>query len=94
MTKSFNKSEFVSYMSDHANVTKAEAERALNLVTDSIIATLAKGTGISLVGFGNFQVTKREAREGRNPRTGDKMKIAAFNQPTFRAGKKLKEACN
>jgi DNA-binding protein HU-beta len=92
--KGMNKGELVTFMADHSNLSKTDAEKALNLVVETIITALKKGKGINLVGVGSFQVQKREAREGRNPKTGEKMKIAAYKQPVFKAGKKMKEACN
>lgn len=89
-----NKAEFVSFMAAANNCSKADAERGLNMVVDSFMAAMAKGDSVNLVGFGSFDVQKRSAREGRNPKTGEKMHIAAYNQPVFRAGKKLKDACN
>lgn len=89
-----NKSEFVALIAENSDIPKAEAERALNLVTENIIKALHKGKGINLVGFGSFNVLKRKARKGRNPKTGAPMDIKAFNQPGFKAGKKLKDACN
>lgn len=89
-----NKAEFVGFIAEAGGISKADSERALNLITDSINQALNKGEEINLVGFGSFSVQKREAREGRNPKTGEKMRIAAYKQPVFRAGKKLKEACN
>lgn len=89
-----NKGELIALMAEHSKGSKADAERALNLVTESIIKALKKGKDINLVGFGSFNIRKREAREGINPKTGQKMRIAAYKQPVFRAGKKMKEACN
>ncbi|MDX1924266.1 MAG: HU family DNA-binding protein [Rickettsiaceae bacterium] len=89
-----NKAEFVSFIASTHNSSKAEAERALNLVIQSFTDALAKGNSVNLVGFGSFSVQKRKAREGRNPKTGAKMHIAAYKQPAFKAGKKLKDACN
>jgi len=89
-----NKAEFVSFMANEHDCSKAEAERALNMVVESCIQAMAKSTGVNLVGFGAFSVQKRNAREGRNPKTGAKMHIPAYNQPVFKAGKKLKDACN
>jgi len=89
-----NKAEFVGFIAEVGKQSKADAERALNLVTEAVTKALGKGKEINLVGFGAFKVQKREAREGRNPKTGAKMRIAAYKQPTFKAGKKLKEACN
>ncbi len=89
-----NKAEFISFIATEGKVSKAEAERSLNLITESVLAGLKKGHEINLVGFGSFKVQKRDARDGRNPKTGAKMRIAAYKQPVFKAGKKLKEACN
>jgi DNA-binding protein HU-beta len=89
-----NKGELVALMATQAKSSKAEAERAINNVLDTVIMALKKGHEIHLVGFGSFRVQKRKAREGRNPKTGVKMNIAAYKQPVFRAGKRMKEACN
>lgn len=89
-----NKGELVALMATHAKSSKADAERSLNTFLDTVIMALKKGNEINLVGFGSFKVQKRQAREGRNPKTGAKMQIAAYKQPVFRAGKKMKEAVN
>jgi DNA-binding protein HU-beta len=89
-----NKAEFVGFIAEVGGLSKADAERSLNLITESVMQALHKGLDINLVGFGAFHVQKRDAREGRNPKTGEKMRIAAYKQPVFRAGKKLKETCN
>lgn len=89
-----NKAEFVTFMADKNNCSKADATRALDMVTESVTKALGSGKDVSLVGFGLFYVQRRAAREGRNPKTGAKMHIAAYKQPAFRAGKKLKSACN
>jgi DNA-binding protein HU-beta len=89
-----NKGELVASMADHSKTSKADAERSLNCVIDCIISALKKGHDVNLVGFGSFNVQKRNAREGRNPKTGQKMQIAAYKQPVFKAGKKMKDACN
>ena len=89
-----NKSELVSLMSELNDTSKAEAERSLNMAVEGIIGALGKGHDVNLVGFGSFVIRKREARDGRNPKTGEQMRIAAYNQPVFRAGKAMKEACN
>jgi DNA-binding protein HU-beta len=89
-----NKAEFVSFMATARNCSKSDAEKSLNLVIDSFMDAMANGDSVNLVGFGSFSVQKRNAREGRNPKTGAKMHIAAYNQPVFRAGKKLKDCCN
>lgn len=72
--------------------TKAEAHRAVEAVIDTIVKTLGHGEEVAISGFGTFRVAKRAAREGRNPKTGEKIHIAASVKPKFRAGKALKEA--
>jgi len=89
-----NKADFVSFMASAHNSSKADAERALNMVIDSITGAMQKGDSVNFIGFGSFEVQNRNAREGRNPKTGEKMNIPAYKQPIFRAGKKLKDACN
>lgn len=89
-----NKAELVNFMSDKSGKSKAECERSLNLVMESIIEALSKESYINLVGFGSFHVKQRKAHEGRNPQTGKKMHISAYKQPIFRVGKKMKMACN
>ena len=89
-----NKGDFVSYIATKNSCTKAEAERVIDMFTSSVIGALGKGEEVSLVGFGNYSVTKVAARAGRNPRTGESIKIAAYKQPKFKAGQKLKDACN
>mgnify|MGYP000557116777 CR=1 FL=1 len=90
----FNKTEFVSFIAEHHETTKAEAERSLNMILDSFIKAFHNQKGVELVGFGSFNIQHVPARDGRNPKTGEKMHINAYNKPSFRAGKKLKEACN
>lgn len=89
-----NKSEFITYMSEQNDCTKVEAEKVLDIFVDSTISALGDGEEISLVGFGNFSVSKIAARAGRNPRTGEALQIKAYNQPKFKVGQKLKDACN
>ena len=74
--------------------TKKEAQAAVDCVFDSITKTLKKKGDVTLVGFGTFKVAKRKARKGRNPRTGEEIKIKAANVPKFTAGKALKDAVN
>jgi len=93
-SKGMNKSEFVTFISEQGKISKSEAEKALNMVTGSMITALKKGKGINLVGFGTLGIQQRDAREGRNPKTGEKMKIKAYKQPVFKAGKAMKDACN
>jgi DNA-binding protein HU-beta len=89
-----NKQEFIDHIANQHGCTKKEAEKAIDIFTSSVIEALGNGKEISLIGFGNFTVSKVEAREGRNPRTGEALKIAAYNQPKFKVGQKLKDACN
>lgn len=89
-----NKTELVDAVADEAEVSKAEAGRAVDAVISSITKALKKGDSVTLVGFGTFQVRKRAARTGRNPKTGDTIKIKASKNPAFKAGKALKDAVN
>ncbi|HET9034320.1 MAG TPA: HU family DNA-binding protein [Dokdonella sp.] len=89
-----NKGEFVGAVADAAEMTKADAERAVEAVFKVVKKTLKSGDSISLVGFGTFSVRKRAARTGRNPRTGETIKIKASKVPAFKAGKGLKDAIN
>ena len=89
-----NKQEFIDHIANQHGCTKKEAEKAIDIFTSSVIDALSQGKEISLVGFGNFTVSRVEAREGRNPRTGESLNIAAYNQPKFKVGAKLKAACN
>ena len=89
-----NKSELVAAIAKAAELSKKDAENALNAMTGTITDELKKGGKVQLVGFGTFEVTKRAARTGRNPATGAAMKIKASNAPKFKAGKALKGAIN
>ena len=89
-----NKSTFVAHMAKQHKCTQAEAEKALDMFVSSVTGALAEGNEVSLIGFGNFSVSKVESRAGRNPRTGEAIQIKAYNQPKFKVGKKLKDACN
>ncbi len=89
-----NKGEFVGSVADAAEMTKADAERAVEAVFNVVKKALKSGDSISLVGFGTFSVRKRAARTGRNPRTGEAIKIKASKVPAFKAGKGLKDAIN
>ena len=84
----------IDAVADEAEVSKAEAGRAVDAVISSITKALKKGDSVTLVGFGTFQVRKRAARTGRNPKTGDTIKIKASKNPAFKAGKALKDAVN
>lgn len=89
-----NKSELIEHIAKHADISKAAATRALESMLGAVKTTLKKNGTVSLVGFGTFSVTKRAARAGRNPRTGDAIKIKAAKVPKFRPGKALKDALN
>lgn len=89
-----SKQQLVEMIAEKAGLTKADASRALDATMESIQETLKKGEKVSLVGFGTFSTSKREAREGRNPRTGETVEIAARTVVTFKAGSKLKDAVN
>lgn len=89
-----SKQQLVESMAEKAGLTKADAERALKAMMDSVEEALKKGEKVTLVGFGTFATSKRDAREGRNPRTGETVKIAARTAVTFKAGSKLKDAVN
>ena len=89
-----NKAELVDAVAAAANLSKADAGRAVDAVVNSITASLKKGQPVAVVGFGTFGVKHRAARSGRNPRTGETIQIAASNVPGFKAGKALKDAVN
>ena len=89
-----NKTELVAAMAEKAGLSKKDAEAALKAFTDTVAEELKKGEKIALVGFGTFEVSERAAREGRNPQTGEPMKIEASKAPKFKAGKALKDAIN
>ena len=89
-----NKAELVDAVASAANLSKADAGRAVDAVLSSISGSLSSGQQVSIVGFGTFSVKHRAARAGRNPRTGETIQIAASNVPGFKAGKALKEAVN
>ncbi len=89
-----NKSELIDAVADAANLTKADAGRAVDGVLDTIVNSLKSGDQVTLVGFGTFSVRARAARTGRNPQTGETMEIKASNSPGFKAGKAFKDAVN
>jgi len=89
-----NKTELVAAIADQAEISKKDAEKALKAFTDVVTDELKKGGKIQLVGFGTFEVSERKAREGRNPQSGEVMKIAASKAPKFKAGKALKDTIN
>lgn len=87
-----NKSELIEAMAADAGISKAAAKKALESFMGNVESTLKKGDRVSLVGFGSWSVSKRSAREGRNPQTGATIKIAAKNVVRFKAGAELREA--
>ena len=89
-----NKNDLVSQVAEKASLTKAQAGEAVDAVFAAITAALKAGDEVRIVAFGNFVVTERAASEGRNPQTGEPIKIPASRQPKFRAGKGLKDAVN
>jgi len=88
------KNELIAAVADKAQMTKTAAATAVDATFDAITATLKKGGEVKIMGFGNFRVVKRAAREGRDPRTGAPVKIKAARRPRFSAGKGLKDAVN
>lgn len=89
-----NKTELVAAIADKAGIAKKDAEKALAAFVDTVSGELKAGEKIQLVGFGTFEVRARAARTGKNPRTGEQIKIAASKNPVFKAGKALKDAVN
>ena len=89
-----NKAELIDSVASSANLSKADAGRAVDALVNAITVALKKGQQVSVVGFGTFSVKHRSARSGRNPRTGETIRISASNVPGFKAGKALKDAVN
>jgi len=89
-----NKSELIEAVADSADLSKADATKAVDGVVDAITNSLKNGDQVTLVGFGTFLVRDRAARTGRNPRTGAEIEIAAAKVPAFKAGKALKDSVN
>ena len=85
-----NKSELIDAIAARTELSKVASGKALDAVIESIVETVAKGDGVSLVGFGSFKAADRAAREGKNPKTGEKIKIAATTVPKFSAGATFK----
>jgi DNA-binding protein HU-beta len=85
-----NKSELVEATAKAADISKAAAERALSSIIEAVVKTVAKGDTVTLVGFGTFKAAKRAARTGKNPKTGEPLKIAATTVPKFTAGATFK----
>lgn len=89
-----NKTDLVAAMAEKAEVSKKDAEKVLKAFTDVVADALKNGDKVQLVGFGTFEVSERAAREGRNPQTGETMKIEASKAPKFKPGKALKDEVN
>ena len=88
------KTELIAAVAEKAEISKKDAEKAVKAFTDVVSEELVNGGKIQLVGFGTFEVSERPAREGRNPRTGETMTIAATKTPKFKVGKALKDMVN
>lgn len=89
-----NKTELVAAIAEKAELSKKDAEKALVAAIDAITESMTKGDKVQLVGFGTFEVRTRDARKGKNPRTGEEITIAASKVPAFKAGKALKDTVN
>ena len=89
-----NKTELIEHIAESADISKAAATRSLNAIISAVKVTLKKNGSVTLVGFGTFSVGKRAARIGRNPRTGEAIKIKSAKVPKFKPGKGLKDAVN
>lgn len=89
-----NKSEFISFIAEQNKCTKADAERAVNMFAEGLLAAAKKKKEVVLIGLMSLKFIDKAAREGRNPQTGAPMKIKAYTQPQIKAGKALKDACN
>ena len=89
-----NRSELISSIADKTGLTKKDSEKALAAFIASVEEQLQKGDKVQLVGFGTFEISERAARTGKNPQTGEEIKIAASKAPKFKAGKALKELVN
>ncbi len=89
-----NKTQLIEAVAAKADIKKKDAEAAVNALTEVIAEALKAGDKVQIVGFGTFEKKRREAREGHNPQTGEKITIAASNCPTFSAGKAFKDALN
>jgi DNA-binding protein HU-beta len=89
-----NKTDLIEHIAKHADISKAAATRSLEAMVGAVMDSLKKGHDVSLVGFGTFHMVERVARTGRNPRTGEAIKIKKAKVPKFRPGKALKDALN
>lgn len=89
-----NKAQLINVIANEAELTKAQAERALNAFTGAVTKTLATKEDVAIMGFGTFSASERAARTGRNPQTGETIQIASSTVPKFKAGKGLKDGIN
>ncbi|MBQ7504173.1 MAG: HU family DNA-binding protein [Ruminococcus sp.] len=89
-----NKTELIAAVADATGISKKDAEKAVSATVDTIVDAIAKGDKVQLVGFGTFEQRQRNARTGVDPRTGNKIEIAASKVPAFKAGKAFKDAVN
>ena len=89
-----NKTQFIEVVALKSGLKKKEAEAAVNAMTEAVVEALKAGDKVQLMGFGTFEAKERAAREGRNPKTGETIKIAASKNPAFSAGKAFKDALN
>lgn len=89
-----NRTELISAMSEKSELTKVDTEKALKAFIDTVTEELKNGGKVQLVGFGSFEVAKRAARKGRNPKTSEEIMIPASKSPKFKAGKALKDIVN
>ena len=89
-----NKTELIAAVAEKAEISNNDAEKAIKAFTDAVAEELVNGGKVQLVGFGTFEVAERAAREGRNPKSGETMTIAASKTPKFKAGKALKDQVN
>ena len=93
-TEGLNKTDLINLIAEQNHIAKTEAAKSIGHFTKAVEEILARGEKLTLVGFGSFYATHNEAKEGRNPRTGEPLKIAASNTPRFKSGSDLKKACN
>lgn len=89
-----NKKDFIAYIRDKHTITKVEADKIIDIFTSSVKRAFGEGNEVSLIGFGNFLVSKVATRAGRNPQTGVVVQIPAYNQPRFKVSQKMKNAVN
>lgn len=89
-----NKTELIAAVAENADLSKKDAEKAVNAIVSSITSAMTEGEKVQIVGFGTFEVRERGARTGKNPRTGEVIEIAASKVPAFKAGKALKDTVN